>query len=82
MDAFLHEASCLLDFVLLDRKSRVSVAPESHVVKLKREDLARFKNDSDRLAMLVKFMDGVTDQKLVREAKVYRPILVDCERWV
>jgi hypothetical protein len=78
-DAFLNKALCLLDFILLGRGSQVSVVLGKHAVKLKREELGRFMNESERMAALVKFMDGVTDAKLVREAEVYRPILVDHE---
>jgi hypothetical protein len=79
VDAFLHGGSSLWDFILLGRRSQVSAVLGKHASKLRHEDLGRFDNERDRMAALVKFMDAVTNSKMIREAEVYRPILVDCE---
>ena len=63
----------------MDRTGAVSVVLGKHVVIIGTEKLGRVKNESERMAALLKFMDSVTDPKLVREAKVYRPVLVNCE---
>ncbi|ETI27018.1 hypothetical protein G647_10117 [Cladophialophora carrionii CBS 160.54] len=79
VDAFLHGGTTVWDFGLLERSSQVSAVLGTHATKLRHEDLGRFGNERERLAALVKFMDAVTNPKTVREAMVYRPILVDWE---
>ena len=79
LNAFLHEGASVTDFVLLGRRSSVSAVLGKHASKFRREDGGRFHNERDRMAAAVRFMDGVTDAKMIREAQVYRPILVDCE---
>ncbi len=69
----------MLDFVMIGRGSSVTAVLGKHATKIIRKDLGRFDTEGDRLAAAVKFMDKVTNPKVIREAKVYRPILVDDE---
>ena len=79
LDAFLHGGDSVMDFVMLGRASQVPAVLGKHALKLKSEDLGHFKHECERVAALVKFMDRVTDPKLVWEAEVYRPMLIDWE---
>jgi hypothetical protein len=79
LDAFLHRGSCLLDFVLLGRDSQVAAVLGKYAPKLATDELRKFRNDAERMAALIKIMDAVTDPKLVREAVVYRPVLIHRE---
>ena len=69
-----------MDFVMIGRGSSVTTVLGRHATKLIREDLGRFDNEGDRVAAAVRVMDRVTNAKMIREAEVYRPILVDGER--
>ncbi len=68
-----------MDFVMIGRGSSVTTVLGRHAIKLRREDLGRFDNEVDRMVAAVRVMDKVTNAKMIREAEVYRPILVDGE---
>ncbi|EXJ65362.1 hypothetical protein A1O7_01703 [Cladophialophora yegresii CBS 114405] len=78
VDAFLHGGTTVCDFILLERGSQVPAVVGTHATKFRQEDLGRFDNERNRVGPLMEFMDAITNQKMVREAVVYRPILVDC----
>ena len=76
LNTFLHEGSTVLDFVMIGRGSSVTTVLGRHATKLKREGRC---GTECNVASAIRDMDRATDAKMVREAKVYRPILVDCE---
>lgn len=80
MEMFLEGRCSTTDFILRGRGNETSTAMGNRKGKANSESgLGRFKNENERVAALVKFMDGITDAKIVREAVVYRPMLVGCE---
>lgn len=80
LDAFLHGGASVMDFILLGRGPGAAAAINDRLVKRNQvKDIGRIGDDHDRTAALARYMDGLTDAKIVREAQVYRMMMVGCE---
>lgn len=64
---------------MIGRGSSVTTVLGRHALKRRCEAPERFDNERDRLAAAIRDMDRITNAKMIREAKVYRPVLVDYE---
>lgn len=74
--AFLHTESCVLDFMLLGRAIERQGSHEQRILGNIIDDVAHVRARCDDVASLIRSMDELTDMKMIREALVYRPILV------
>lgn len=74
--AFLHTQSCVLDFILLGRAIERQGSLERGILRNMIDDVGHVGGRSDNVASLIRSIDELTDMKMIREALVYRPILV------
>ncbi|OAP54939.1 hypothetical protein AYL99_10639 [Fonsecaea erecta] len=82
LNVFLYGASStVMDFILLGRSSGVQAVLRRIPAKKTTfgENIGRFDNPEDSMVALVRYMDEITDAKIVREAEVFRMTLVGCE---
>ncbi|EXJ71118.1 uncharacterized protein A1O5_06111 [Cladophialophora psammophila CBS 110553] len=81
VDVFLYGSSSnVMDFILLGRRSTVQAVLRRIPAKNKFGDsIGRCDSSEDTMAGLLRYMDEVTDAKIIREAEVYRMTLVGCE---
>lgn len=79
LNVFLHSGSSVMDFILLGRGSGIPVPPKGFVVKEKFRDFGRCSEEDHAATAVAKHLDDLTDAKTVREARVYRMMLVGCE---
>ena len=76
LDAYLYGGHAVLDFVRLGRVRERPVHLQQ-TANDKFDKIGRIKSHYKTVSELMTFMDQWTDPKMVREAQVYRPLLVE-----
>jgi hypothetical protein len=76
LDAYLYGGHAVLDFV---RVGRIGERPVHlrHTANDRFDRIGARKSQCKTVSELMRFMDQWTDPKMVREALVYRPLLVE-----
>ncbi|KIW94649.1 uncharacterized protein Z519_04626 [Cladophialophora bantiana CBS 173.52] len=81
VDVFLYGSSSnVMDFILVGRRSTVQAVLRQIPAKNKLGDsIGHCDSSEDTMAGLLRYMDDVTDAKIIWEAEVYRMTLVGCD---
>lgn len=78
LNAYLYSGHSMLDLIQLESASEIRArALQKHGLRrIKFPSAGRVEGDMERMSALVKFMDELTDARIVREALVYQLSLV------